>query len=119
MQEKLLDHFDVAWLAFAHAIPSATAGKFLIVAPNTPATLNELSSVRRRIDRWCLDKTFGETSSSMGIQGTGTGDRGDPARLLGLRSQPGLAGPGRSAQPRPHRSQWPHVGKEVTFGLGG
>jgi len=37
------------------------AGKFLIVAPNTPATLAALTEVRQRIDQWCLGQTFGES----------------------------------------------------------
>ncbi len=38
------------------------AGKFLIVAPNTPATLESLAAARCHIDAWCLEQTFGESS---------------------------------------------------------
>jgi len=35
------------------------AGKFLIVAPNTPQTADALESARRRLDDWFLANTFG------------------------------------------------------------
>jgi CRISPR-associated protein Csm1 len=35
------------------------AGKFLIVAPNTPDTLQKLESVRREFDGWFLKNSFG------------------------------------------------------------
>jgi CRISPR-associated protein Csm1 len=36
------------------------AGKFLIVAPNTPATLDALEAVRGELDAWFLEHTFGQ-----------------------------------------------------------
>jgi CRISPR-associated protein Csm1 len=36
------------------------AGKFLIVAPNTPETLESLQRVRTEIDAWFLEHTFGQ-----------------------------------------------------------
>jgi len=41
------------------------AGKFLIVAPNTPEVLAQLDTVRAEFDRWFLDHTFGQ--SGIGI----------------------------------------------------
>ncbi|MCG3168244.1 MAG: type III-A CRISPR-associated protein Cas10/Csm1 [Rhodocyclaceae bacterium] len=38
------------------------AGKFLIVAPNTNEAHAAIAGVRRRIDAWCLEQTFGECS---------------------------------------------------------
>lgn len=37
------------------------AGKFLIVAPNTEATLSALEQVRRDIDAWCLEHSHGQS----------------------------------------------------------
>lgn len=36
------------------------AGKFLIVAPNTQATLDALAGVRQALDQWFLEKSFGQ-----------------------------------------------------------
>lgn len=41
------------------------AGKFLIVAPNLPETQTALTDVRRRLDTWCLEQSFGETSINL------------------------------------------------------
>lgn len=38
------------------------AGKCLIVAPNTGATVARLEEVRARLDAWFLDQTFGESA---------------------------------------------------------
>lgn len=38
------------------------AGKFLIIAPNTAESRDAIAQVRRRIDGWCLEQTFGESS---------------------------------------------------------
>lgn len=37
------------------------AGKFLIVAPNTPATLERLAAVRAEIDAWFLQHSYGQS----------------------------------------------------------
>lgn len=37
------------------------AGKFLIVAPNTPATLDKLATVRAEIDAWFLQHSYGQS----------------------------------------------------------
>ncbi|WP_304302509.1 type III-A CRISPR-associated protein Cas10/Csm1 [Chromatium okenii] len=37
------------------------AGKFLIVAPNTEATLTTLATVRADLDAWCLEHSFGQS----------------------------------------------------------
>lgn len=37
------------------------AGKFLIVAPNTPATLDALAGVQRELDTWFLEHGFGQS----------------------------------------------------------
>lgn len=37
------------------------AGKFLIVAPNTEATLTALTRVRAELDAWCLTHSFGQS----------------------------------------------------------
>lgn len=36
------------------------AGKFLIVAPNTPATQQAVTTCRQDFDAWCLQHTYGE-----------------------------------------------------------
>jgi CRISPR-associated protein Csm1 len=36
------------------------AGKFMIVAPNTPATLEKLAAVRQRLDDWFLQYSWGQ-----------------------------------------------------------
>ncbi len=36
------------------------AGKFMIVAPNTPATLNKLHAVREELDAWFLQYSWGQ-----------------------------------------------------------
>lgn len=38
------------------------AGKFLIVAPNTPGAAEKLADVKKRLDAWFLEHTFGESS---------------------------------------------------------
>ncbi len=38
------------------------AGKFLIVAPNTPDAAEKLALVKKRLDAWFLEHTFGESS---------------------------------------------------------
>lgn len=37
------------------------AGKFLIVAPNTTATMEKLRAVQKEIDRWFLEHTYGQS----------------------------------------------------------
>lgn len=44
------------------------AGKFLIVAPNTPRTVEALARVRQQLDAWFLEQTFGESSISLVAQ---------------------------------------------------
>lgn len=41
------------------------AGKFLIVAPNTPQTHTALSDVQRELDRWFLDHTWGQSGINL------------------------------------------------------
>lgn len=49
----------------ALALPSTSqvinaAGKFLIIAPNTPEVIERLQGVQRDLDQWCLTYTFGQ-----------------------------------------------------------
>ena len=37
------------------------AGKFLIVAPNTPDTLEALARIQSELDAWFLQHTFGQS----------------------------------------------------------
>lgn len=41
------------------------AGKFLIVAPNTPQTVEQLHAVQRKIDQWFLDHTWGQSGINL------------------------------------------------------
>lgn len=41
------------------------AGKFLIVAPNLLEVREALAAVRRRLDAWCLEQSFGEISINL------------------------------------------------------
>lgn len=36
------------------------AGKFLIVAPNTESVISKLAQVRKELNQWCLENTYGE-----------------------------------------------------------
>ncbi|MBO1270819.1 type III-A CRISPR-associated protein Cas10/Csm1 [Shewanella sp. 4t3-1-2LB] len=38
------------------------AGKFLIVAPNTPATIEKLNQARNEINHWFMSQTYGQAS---------------------------------------------------------
>jgi CRISPR-associated protein Csm1 len=41
------------------------AGKFLIVAPNTPETIEKLQQVQTEIDQWFLEHTYGQSGIGM------------------------------------------------------
>lgn len=41
------------------------AGKFLIVAPNTPVTHAAIENCRQRLNTWCLTHTYGEISTGI------------------------------------------------------
>lgn len=64
-QVSLLAELAALKLLEALHLPSTSqiinaAGKFLIVAPNTPSTHNAVAQCRREFDAWCLAHTFGE-----------------------------------------------------------
>jgi len=66
-QVSLLTELAALAVLEALALPPTSqivnaAGKFLIVAPNTGETHEAIAGVRRRIDAWCLEQTFGECS---------------------------------------------------------
>lgn len=64
-QVALLAEMAALRLLDALQLPSTSqiinaAGKFLIVAPNTPATHEAIESCRRSFNEWCLKHTYGE-----------------------------------------------------------
>ncbi|PJF46562.1 MAG: type III-A CRISPR-associated protein Cas10/Csm1, partial [Candidatus Thermofonsia Clade 3 bacterium] len=72
-QVSLLTELAALAVLDALALPPTSqivnaAGKFLIVAPNTPATVEGLQKVRATIDAWCVEHTFGESSISIVAQ---------------------------------------------------
>ncbi len=44
------------------------AGKFLIVAPNTPAVRNQMSNVQAELDGWFLKQTYGESGIGLAVE---------------------------------------------------
>jgi CRISPR-associated protein Csm1 len=69
-QVSLLTELAALAVLDALALPASSqiinaAGKFLIVAPNTPASLAALLEVRQRLDAWCLAQTFGESGINL------------------------------------------------------
>ncbi|WP_141738318.1 type III-A CRISPR-associated protein Cas10/Csm1 [Acidithiobacillus caldus] len=67
------------------------AGKFLIVAPNTPAVVEKLSELQRELDAWFLEHTLGQ--SNIGLAWT-------PACARDFRRQEGEQSPFRSLMDR-------------------
>lgn len=54
---KIMDALD---LPSTSQVTNA-AGKFLIVAPNTPETIRKLETVQRELNQWFIDHTFGQS----------------------------------------------------------
>jgi CRISPR-associated protein Csm1 len=50
------------------------AGKFLIVAPNTEATVATLINIQRDLDRWFLEHTYGQSGIGLAWLGASSGD---------------------------------------------
>lgn len=71
-QVSLLTELAALAVLDALALPPTSqivnaAGKFLIVAPNTPHSHEQLTKVRARIDSWFLEHTFGESSINIAM----------------------------------------------------
>ncbi|GAB4415570.1 MAG: type III-A CRISPR-associated protein Cas10/Csm1 [Sideroxydans sp.] len=69
-QVSLLTELAALAVLEALALPPTSqivnaAGKFLIVAPNTKRTVEALDGVRRRLDAWFLEQTFGESALNL------------------------------------------------------
>jgi len=59
------------------------AGKFLIVAPNTPSAREAVETCRRSFDQWCLQHTYGEISVGIASTSASCNDlRSDRFRTL-------------------------------------
>lgn len=57
------------------------AGKFLIVAPNTPKTIEKLQQVQVALDQWFLDKSWGQSGIGLAWQSASAMDFvGSPAK---------------------------------------
>lgn len=50
------------------------AGKFLIVAPNTPETIEKLESVQQELDKWFLQTSWGQSGIGLAWQGASCND---------------------------------------------
>lgn len=44
------------------------AGKFIIVAPNTPASVEKIESIKKEINAWFLEKYYGEVSLGLATE---------------------------------------------------
>jgi len=78
-QVSLLTELAAAAVLEALALPATSqivnaAGKFLIVAPNLQESRAVLDAVQRRIDLWCLEHSFGETSIKLVAQPAASAD---------------------------------------------
>jgi CRISPR-associated protein Csm1 len=69
------------------------AGKFLIVAPNTPDAVDALKSVRAEFDTWFLDHTFGQAGLGLAWEPASCSDflagprEGGPSLFAALRDR--------------------------------
>ncbi|UJS25962.1 type III-A CRISPR-associated protein Cas10/Csm1 [Thiothrix winogradskyi] len=60
MECAALKIMDVLGLPSTSQVTNA-AGKFLIVAPNTPDTIQKLEKVQHELNQWFIDHTFGQS----------------------------------------------------------
>ncbi|UOG93405.1 MAG: type III-A CRISPR-associated protein Cas10/Csm1 [Candidatus Thiothrix sulfatifontis] len=60
MECAALKIMDVLGLPSTSQVTNA-AGKFLIVAPNTPETIQKLEKVQHELNQWFIDHTFGQS----------------------------------------------------------
>lgn len=81
-QVSLLSELAALTALEALALPPTSqivnaAGKFTIVAPNTPQVQAALDGIRRRIDAWCLEQTFGESGFNLAATPASSADFGE------------------------------------------
>ncbi|ETD72728.1 CRISPR-associated protein Csm1 [Pelistega indica] len=60
------------------------AGKFMIVAPNTPATIQAIEKAKEKINQWFLENTFAQVSLGLAVQPASCNDFVDKKRFADL-----------------------------------
>lgn len=60
------------------------AGKFMIVAPNTPKILEALKDIRKEMNTWFLEHTYGQVSLGLAVQEASCRDFADQDQFTAL-----------------------------------